>query len=1387
MPGASRYPSDLLPGPPPVDDDDDCPSTIAPGAADSLAEPASPAAAARGAGSVGWRAGDDAVRTAYAGEEDLQWQGEGDEDVYDGYDDGEHQEQQHSGGEHAGGVPQDAADLSSYGLVPMGRPSMESEWDGFTDEDARRMGRQDEGDEAWDEGAEEGGEGAEGAGGAGAEGGMVDRELSNASAWRKMLMAFLSAADYSVLPYIKDLAAEAVAADQQAWWRALASPDPALPDGATVLHVAARHMSVALCELLPGNSLSMGDPASPEAGAEHGPGGYSPEPYSGGDQDGEGGVGVGEEQGSFQGWCGDAEYYGAAAVNGYEDAAGAGVEPEEEGLDLEHRHITLAVTGTSSYISGPLPESASFASTSGPWRLPAGAQGPDAGTPRSRSGPAAQAVSTQPSPFQSQPNPNTQPWDPLKPAGSSYVSLCVNIRDARGRTPLHEASCANSAIGAAALLNAGAVLEVEDNDGRTPLHLAAERGAEDVTKELLLWQASPIALDREGMTPLHLACLHSSRRVVGRLARAAAKALGMGRASMRAFHSAPAPSFSPGPSPSPSPRGGGGPAGVPHAKPHPTPATSPGSVRMSGTPGRSRTCSGNLAPSAPTNAAAAAVALGSTATPATPAAPPNGPLPGVAPAPSSAPAPPPPTAVDDPVPPGLTRALHCRRGWTPAHMAAGAGKVGALRELAAAGHSVRTGASREPFLGWTPLHTAVVTGAASAVEVLLDKLGADPDAAAADGLTPRQMVGDLATWRRLWRRNGGGAGIGAVEAGAAARAGTGAGARAAALRAAAKQGIEVPLALPGDGRVRELFRPPPWSFRVDPAQLEVGEPLGDGAFGEVYEGRYQGEPVAIKSLKQLSAPAGTFRDGADHSDDLRDALLQEIAIMKSLRPHERVATFIGTTTGRDGAICLVMDRYPTTLQDCLCNTRRPLDARARFRIALQIAQGLRFLHGNKVVHRDLKPDNVLLTHNREAKLADFGLSRVLRAGEGGGGGMGSTGAGHPYWTAPEVIQRKPYNEKADVYSWGVIMYQLATWEHRLDEALGQRTRLFWQRAAGSYGQAPRLTSHLPSGLSAPVRSLLLACLDDDPLRRPTMDAVVGALTELPQTQRQLHQPANEPHPVEAAGGEGEEAALECKAAAVDCKEEEAEEQREAGAPQPRSAWWSAPLRLLGGLAGAVPATAGALVGPPMRALRVLTRSNAGEARSGAAARRGAGAAGAGGVPARRLAAGERTPRAASPVRRPPLAAPFMPMSPFMQASMQPSGSAAGIPSSVARPPQAQAQAQAQQAPGLGAGKTGEPGGVAHERAASPQRGPGKGPAPPPQASRLVVVAGPAAGAEAGGAVGSPAPFVPRRAPALSPFAAMGAPPGLGSPLAPVPFQLPHWGEAEEQGAARPGP
>ena len=174
----------------------------------------------------------------------------------------------------------------------------------------------------------------------------------------------------------------------------------------------------------------------------------------------------------------------------------------------------------------------------------------------------------------------------------------------------------------------------------------------------------------------------------------------------------------------------------------------------------------------------------------------------------------------------------------------------------------------------------------------------------------------------------------------------------------------------------------------------------------------------------------------------RTQVMKEADILRSLN-HPHVLTCFAVFEYM-GALCLVTDYCMNgDLSTLLCNRKQNLthqENRIPEAIIIewfgQIASALQYIHGKKILHRDVKSANILLTDDLKTKLGDFGLAHVLESPEY----KATSFIGSPYYMSPEILSGNPYDEKSDVWSLGVVIYELATlrlpfetrWLHELD-------------------------------------------------------------------------------------------------------------------------------------------------------------------------------------------------------------------------------------------------------------------------------------------------------------------------------------------------------------------
>ncbi|TMW66854.1 hypothetical protein Poli38472_011970 [Pythium oligandrum] len=205
------------------------------------------------------------------------------------------------------------------------------------------------------------------------------------------------------------------------------------------------------------------------------------------------------------------------------------------------------------------------------------------------------------------------------------------------------------------------------------------------------------------------------------------------------------------------------------------------------------------------------------------------------------------------------------------------------------------------------------------------------------------------------------------------------------------------------------------SARIPFEKIEFGDVIGRGGFGEVLHGVYHGQHVAIKRL---------IPENRKKMECLEE-FLHEVILLASME-HERIVAFIGVAWDSPRELCIVLEYMAngdlrTILSEWKREGRAPGFDEQKLEIALHVAEGLTYLHSMspKIVHRDLKSRNVLLNDEWNAKLSDFGVSREESTHRTMTSNVGSS-----LWIAPEVMMGNDYNEKADIFSFGILLTEL---------------------------------------------------------------------------------------------------------------------------------------------------------------------------------------------------------------------------------------------------------------------------------------------------------------------------------------------------------------------------
>ena len=213
------------------------------------------------------------------------------------------------------------------------------------------------------------------------------------------------------------------------------------------------------------------------------------------------------------------------------------------------------------------------------------------------------------------------------------------------------------------------------------------------------------------------------------------------------------------------------------------------------------------------------------------------------------------------------------------------------------------------------------------------------------------------------------------------------------------------------------------SFRVETKNYRIfrasdlvkGNLLGKGFFGEVYlvTHRQTNEKMVLKELYRVE-------------EEAESNFLKEVAVLRSLN-HTNVLHFIGVLY-RDKRLHLLTEFISGgTLKELIQDMNRPLSWQQRINFAKDIASGMTYLH---IIHRDLNSQNCLVREDGTVVVADFGLAKVITSSKKYSNGKRRdrrkryTVVGNPYWMAPEMMKGKKYDEKVDVFSFGIVLCEV---------------------------------------------------------------------------------------------------------------------------------------------------------------------------------------------------------------------------------------------------------------------------------------------------------------------------------------------------------------------------
>ena len=296
----------------------------------------------------------------------------------------------------------------------------------------------------------------------------------------------------------------------------------------------------------------------------------------------------------------------------------------------------------------------------------------------------------------------------------------------------------------------------------------------------------------------------------------------------------------------------------------------------------------------------------------------------------------------------------------------------------------------------------------------------------------------------------------------------------------------------------------PADWALDCTKLQYGEKIAGGSFGDVYAGTYLGAKVAIKALRL-------------HSDERQSRLvedfLKELSVLRKVR-HKHVVQFIGASAGPPACVLVTEFCSGGALSGYLRAHAPALPHAEQLRLALHVARGMDYLHRCGVVHREcvpadwtsqrvsscfvltcarysfrlrsLKAANLLLDEHRTCKVADFGLARVIDGTAGAESSLTSE-TGTYRWMAPEVITHSKYGAKCDVFSYAIVLWEIAAAGAMPYPGVPSL------HVALRVAQSPGLRPDIPASAPAELARLMPRCWAEAPDARPPFEELVRTL------------------------------------------------------------------------------------------------------------------------------------------------------------------------------------------------------------------------------------------------------------------------------------------------------
>ncbi|XP_055045028.2 raf-1 proto-oncogene, serine/threonine kinase a isoform X1 [Misgurnus anguillicaudatus] len=283
-----------------------------------------------------------------------------------------------------------------------------------------------------------------------------------------------------------------------------------------------------------------------------------------------------------------------------------------------------------------------------------------------------------------------------------------------------------------------------------------------------------------------------------------------------------------------------------------------------------------------------------------------------------------------------------------------------------------------------------------------------------------------------------------------------------------------------------------WEIEAEEVML-LGR-IGSGSFGTVYKGKWHGD-VAVKVLKVTTPTPEQFQ-----------AFRNEVAVLRKTR-HVNILLFMGYMT-KDNLAIVTQWCEGSSLYKHLHVQETNFQMFQLIDIARQAAQGMDYLHAKNIIHRDMKSNNIFLHDGLTVKIGDFGLATVKARWSGSQ--QVEQPSGSILWMAPEVIRMEdnnPYSFQSDVYSYGIVLYELMTGELPYSQ-IANRDQIIFMVGRGFLSPDPsKLYKSCPKAMKRLVADCIKKCKDERPLFPQILSSIELLQHSLPKINRSESEPS----------------------------------------------------------------------------------------------------------------------------------------------------------------------------------------------------------------------------------------------------------------------------------------